>query len=214
MLEKLRIMGPLGDLETEISNNSNIPDNNIIEKVAIICHPHPLQQGSMDNKVVTTLAKTFNKLAIPAIRFNYRGVGQSAGAYGNMLGEVEDCQAVLDWAKTKFPNAKFIIAGFSFGAYIAAKTCADNLKDVVYLCTVAPSVERMPFDALPFIDCQWLIIMGDADEIVSPEAVFEWYERLKANKQLIKFAGAKHFFHGKLVELQDVIYKYFRATLL
>lgn len=213
MLEKLKIAGPLGDLETEITYTSPI-EPATIEKIAIICHPHPLQQGSMDNKVVTTIAKAFNKLTIPAIRFNYRGVGQSVGTYGDMVGEVEDCQAIIDWVKSQYPRAKIILAGFSFGAYIAAKACADNLRDVAYLCTVAPSVERMPFDALPYIDCQWLVIMGDEDEIVRPVAVFEWFERLRANKQLIKFPGAKHFFHGKLVDLQNTLYTHFKATLL
>jgi alpha/beta superfamily hydrolase len=214
MLEKLKIIGPLGNLEAELTANNHIDEPAIVEKIAIICHPHPLQQGNMNNKVVTTLAKTFNKLDIPCIRFNYRGVGESVGTYGDMVGEVEDCQAVVDWVKSKFPRAKIILAGFSFGCYIAARTCADNLKDVVYLCTVAPSVERMPFDELPFIDCQWLIIMGEDDEVVRPVAVFEWYERLKANKQIIKFPGAKHFFHGKLVDLQNAMYQHFKATLL
>jgi alpha/beta superfamily hydrolase len=211
MLEKVKVHGPLGELQTEITTNDLV--DYTVDKVAIVCHPHPLQQGTMDNKVVTTVAKSFNKLNIPAIRFNYRGVGESDGVYGDFVGEVEDCQAILNWAKLKFPNAKFIFAGFSFGAYIAAKACADNLKDAIYLCTVAPSVERMPFNELPFIDCPWLTIMGDADEIVRPEAVFQWYESLKANKHLIKFPGAKHFFHGNLVELQTTLYKHFRATL-
>ena len=84
--------------------------------VAIICHPHPLQEGTMHNKVVTTLAKTFAQLGVATVRFNYRGVGESEGSYGNMQGEIEDLLAVKAWLRKCLDETLFILAGFSFGS--------------------------------------------------------------------------------------------------
>jgi len=193
------IPGPVGDLEAVLHS----PESCDYSNFGIICHPHPLQDGTMNHKVVTTIAKAFTNMNIACIRFNFRGVGNSAGSYGNVVGEVEDCMAVVAWVQSQWPQAKLYMTGFSFGAYVAAEVATK--VPTTQLISVAPSVERMPYYELPKINCPWLVIMGEQDEVVSPKAVFDWYDQLDANKTLIKFPEAGHFFHGKLPELQRAI---------
>lgn len=196
--ETLFIPGPAGNLEAVIQTPANA-----ITHVGIICHPNPLQEGTMQNKVVTTVAKAFNNLGMAAIRFNYRGVGQSAGTYGDISGEVADCMAVVAYAQQRWPAAKLWLAGFSFGAYIAA--AAASKVPTEQLIAIAPAVDRMPYATLPPINCPWLVIQGSEDEVVSANSVYAWFEHLNTNKQLVKFPETGHFFHGKLIDLQNTI---------
>ena len=195
------IQGPEGPLEAVVQ----IPETPV-NRVAVVCHPNPLQEGTMENKVVTTLVRTFNALGLAAVRFNYRGVGKSAGEYGAVAGEVADCMAVITWAQSQWPTAKLWLAGFSFGAYIAAE--AATKVPTEQLISIAPSVDRMPYEDLPKVTCPWLVIMGEEDEVVVPESVYQWFAKLDANKTLIKFPATGHFFHGKLVDLQHAIENY------
>lgn len=199
--QDLFIPGPAGQLEAVIQT----PDafNEKMPLIGIICHPNPLQEGTMHNKVVTTVAKTFNAMGMISIRFNYRGVGQSAGEYGNVTGEVEDGIAVVEWAKRQWPHAKFWLAGFSFGAYIAAAIATVIQPE--YLISIAPAVDRMPYSTLGKINCSWLVIQGEADEVVIPGSVYAWFDQLQANKKLVKMQETGHFFHGKLIDLQKLI---------
>lgn len=193
------IDGPVGALEAVV----HLPADADFSRFGIICHPHPLQEGTMHNKVITTVAKTFVAIGIPCVRFNYRGVGNSAGNYGNVSGEVADCMAVVEWVKQQWPHAELYLAGFSFGAYIAAEVASKVVTK--HLVSIAPAVERMPYYELPYLSCPWLVIQGEADEVVTPQAVYTWFEQLQANKTLIKFPDTGHFFHGKLLDLQQVI---------
>lgn len=195
------IPGPVGSLEAVVQT----PETPV-NRVAVVCHPNPLQEGTMENKVITTLVRTFNALGMAAIRFNYRGVGKSTGEYGDVAGEVADCMAVINWAQSQWPTAKLWLAGFSFGAYIAAE--AATKVPTEQLISIAPSVDRMPYADLPKVACPWLVIMGEEDEVVVPESVYQWFAKLDANKTLIKFPTTGHFFHGKLVDLQQAIEKY------
>jgi alpha/beta superfamily hydrolase len=196
--QELFIPGPLGNLEAVIQ----LP-NNPIERVGVICHPNPLQEGTMQNKVVTTVARTFNAMGVAAVRFNYRGVGQSSGTYGNITGEVDDGLAIVRWVKAQWPQANLWLAGFSFGAYIAAALAAQEPTE--HLISIAPAVDRMPYKQLPHIACPWLVIQGEEDDVVIPASVYAWFDQLDANKTLIKMPETGHFFHGKLIELQQVI---------
>ncbi len=135
--------------------------------------------------------------------FNYRGVGRSAGAYGNIVGETADCMAVVQWAQQQWPQAGLCLAGFSFGAYIAAAVAAKVATE--QLIAIAPAVDRMPYAALGAITCPWLIIQGEDDDVVIPASVYKWFAGLQANKKLIKFPDTGHFFHGKLLDLSNVI---------
>ncbi len=197
--EAVLIPGTAGHIEAVIEQPKNYQKN----ELAIVCHPNPLQGGTMDNKVVTTIVKAFNNLGITAIRFNYRGVGNSEGTYGSIVGEAEDMMSVIRWVKKWRPNVQFRFAGFSFGAYIAAY--AATQEPAVSLVTIAPSVRRMPYALLNKISCPWLVVMGEEDEVVAPQELYDWYEELEADKQLVRFPDTGHFFHGKLIELRNII---------
>lgn len=206
--QELFIPGPAGDIEAVL----HLPDQSNSEYFGIVCHPHPLQEGTMNNKVVTTVVKAYNSLNIPCVRFNFRGVGKSAGSYGNVFGEVEDSVAVAQWIQQQYPQVQFCISGFSFGSYVAAALATQ--VPTKNLITIAPPVERMPYTELAPITCPWLVIQGETDDVVTPAAVYAWYDQLVANKTLKKFPDTGHFFHGKLVELQDTIEQFILKNLV
>ncbi len=198
------IEGPVGRLEA-IMSFSEASAPNEFHCIAIICHPHPLYEGSMHNKVVTTLSKTFNRLGLATLRFNFRGVGKSEGSYGDVEGEVEDLRAALGWLRQQAPQAKYWLAGFSFGAYIAAKMAQEWPTE--HLISIAPSVEKMDFAALTHISCPWLVVQGDEDEVVSAQAVWELAARPPSPLTLIRMPGVGHYFHGHLLDLQEALLK-------
>ncbi len=171
--------------------------------VAIICHPHPLQEGSMHNKVVTMLARSLRELGLPALRFNFRGVGNSEGSYDGAVGESEDVVSIGRWLAQVLPDHQLWLAGFSFGSYVAARA-AQSLP-VRQLISVGPAVENFDFDALERPDCPWLVIQGEEDEVVSPEAVFSWAESVKPPLQLIRMPETGHFFHRRLMDLRGAV---------
>lgn len=172
--------------------------------VAIICHPHPLYSGTMNNKVVTTIAKAMEELGLATVRFNFRGVGKSEGSYGEMRGEIEDLKAVKQWVNRMSPDLPVWLAGFSFGSYIAAMV-ANMSTDVVSLITVAPAVTHANFNQLVSIKCPWLILQGGKDEVVSYDAVREFVGRSPVPVTFITIPDATHFFHGQLLELRTAI---------
>lgn len=179
------------------------PENHDQHITVIICHPHPLFEGTMHNKVVTMLAKTFHTLGVRTVRFNFRGVGKSSGKYAEGIGETEDVIAIAHWIKTVCPNDKLWLAGFSFGAFVALRA-AEKLHPA-QLITVAPPVVNFNFDfALNTpITSPWILVQGENDEIVAPEAVFNWAEKLNPKPTIIRMKNTSHFFHGKLTELRD-----------
>lgn len=193
------INGPAGQLEVAI----DAPIGKERSALGIVCHPHPLYGGTMHNKVVTTLAKTFQGLGVTTIRFNFRGVGRSTGRYDNGDGELEDLLAVVDWIQQLHPKNELWLAGFSFGAYIAAK--AATQLPVSKLVTVAPAVQHFPMQTLPPITCPWVLVQGELDDVVPPKEVIAWAEARDPKPIIIRFPQAGHFFHGQLVELRTSI---------
>ncbi len=194
------IPGPLGALESLVYPVEHSPH------VAVICHPHPLFQGTMHNKVIYTLSRAFYQNGITAVRFNYRGVGKSEGSFGHSIGEVEDLFAVVDWVKEHFQVTEFYFAGFSFGAYIAASGAARI--PCKQLLTVAPAVTNQPYSSLPNISCPWWVLQGEKDEVIDPEAVYDWASRTMQthpNLHLVKIPEASHFFHGQLSTLRSIV---------
>jgi alpha/beta superfamily hydrolase len=190
--------GPDGQLEV-LAAPADQPEKNI---TVVICHPHPLYGGTMYNKVVTTLARTFKEMHMRTVRFNFRGIGKSDGSYGQGIGEVEDLLAVLQWVKQVRPHDDIWLAGFSFGSYIAA--CgAHQWPDVKQLICVAPAVEHFSFKELYPFPCPWLVVQGEADEIVPPHLVFDWLASLPKPPTLIRMPETSHFFHSKLGELRQ-----------
>ncbi|EKD71390.1 MAG: hypothetical protein ACD_46C00194G0004 [uncultured bacterium] len=189
------IHGPVGQLEIAVEA-ADEPSG----VWGIICHPHSLYGGTMNNKVVTTLAKTFQGLGATTVRFNFRGVGKSDGHFANGNGELDDLLAVIDWVHRENSKQEIWLAGFSFGAYIAAK--AATMVPVKKLVTVAPAVQHFPMQYLPPILCQWVLVQGDQDDVVPPEAVYAWAESRIPPPKIIRFPEAGHFFHGQLAELR------------
>jgi alpha/beta superfamily hydrolase len=202
----LNIAGPAGQLELMIDEPIIEATAASIAGVAIVCHPHPLYGGNMTNKVVHTLARTFNDRGMTAIRFNFRGVGKSVGVHDDGRGETDDVLAVMAWARTQWPNAELWLAGFSFGAAMALRAClaAPDTQAVARLVTIAPAIRWLE-QVTESPAAPWLIVQGDQDELVNVDAVRSWVAGLKRPPALEVLAGGEHFFHGRLNDLRDVI---------
>ncbi len=202
--EKITIDGPVGQLEGLVNGIDGS------DTVAIICHPHPLYQGTMTNKVVTTLAKACDEVGVSSIRFNYRGVGNSEGSYGEMEGEILDCLAVVAEAQRRFPDCKLALAGFSFGSYIASRVAEQITSQ--WLVTVAPAVNHARFNTLSDITCPWLVVMGSGDEVVPFDEVQAWAASPPVPLSFEVIEGASHFFHGDLVVLRQLVTEFLNKT--
>ena len=192
----LMIPGPAGCLEAV----AQAPEPTITA-LAIICHPHSLQGGTMNNKVVTTTQKALRDLGMATIRFNFRGVGLSTGEYDQGIGETDDLLAVLAFARQTYPQAKLVLAGFSFGSFVAYRASGFVKTDL--LISLAPPVTHFDFNALSLPSMPWIIVQGDQDEVIDPAAVFAWIEQLPTQPTVLKFTEVGHFFHGRLVELRE-----------
>ena len=194
--QKLTLTGPSGAIEAVAAGGSTSP-----QRIAVICHPHSLHGGSMDNKVVTSVERCLRDLGAATLRFNFRGVGGSAGSFDHGQGEGEDLAAVVAQARAWAGDVPLWLAGFSFGSYVAARM-ADALAAEL-LISVAPPVGRFAFGGFKRPSCRWIVVQGDADEVVDPSEVFAWVEQLQPPVELIHFAKTGHFFHGKVVELRQ-----------
>ncbi len=200
------VQGPAGMIEAAIS----LPKaTEVLRGTAIICHPHPLHGGTMNNKVVTILVRALNDLGFAAVRFNFRGVGQSAGTYDEGRGELLDLYAVADWVTKHLPKPNPLwLAGFSFGGWIAAKGALH--LPVAQLITVAPMVSRLALEDLSALTCPWLLVQGEADEITPPDAVYAFVKTLVHPPQVLRIPEASHFFHGKLMEFREKLVAQFQ----
>lgn len=194
--QKFLIPGPVGALECVASSPVGAP-----ARIAAICHPHSLHGGSMDNKVVTMLERTLRDAGVATVRFNFRSVGASAGQFDDGKGEGDDLAAVIAMLRKWSPQAELWLAGFSFGSYVSTRM-ADALGATL-LISVAPPVGRFAFRALTRPACRWIVLQGDADEVVDPAVVFAHFAELAPPVELLRFDGAGHFFHGRLVELRE-----------
>lgn len=192
------IAGPSGAIE--VVRQAALETAQQRELVAVIAHPHPLYGGTMDNKVVTTLARMYRRLGAVAVRFNFRGVGGSAGDHDEGRGEVEDLLAVARWAQGRQPGAGLLLAGYSFGSAVAAG--ASELLPARHLALVAPPVDRYVYAPGGDFACPTAIVLGGADELVDAEAVTAWAAQRPAVGALIVLPEATHFFHGQLVALE------------
>ena len=197
--EVRRIQGPVGVLEVLAEK----PDRERVVAVAVICHPHPLHGGTMSNKVVHQLARSFGYLGAISVRFNFRGVGASEGRFDQGEGELDDLLAVADWASQRWPGHPLWLAGFSFGGYIAIKA-AQHLAPR-WLVTVAPAINYFPDQVHEIPEMPWLLIQGEDDDIVPVEQVLQWRRTLKYRSRLALLPGAGHFFHGRLNELRQTV---------
>ncbi|MEZ5521539.1 MAG: alpha/beta hydrolase [Dokdonella sp.] len=204
------LRGPAGGLEATSSPAEGKPDGTS-RGIAVICHPHPLHGGTMHNKVVTIIERALRELGLDTLRFNFRGIGQSEGAFDDGIGESEDLAAAVAWARRVRPGAALWLAGFSFGSYVVLRN-AKRL-DADALITVAPPVGRWDFDAIDLPDCPWLVVQGEEDEVVDPQLVFDWVESLAVAPQLVRMPETSHFFHRRLMDLRGAIKNAMRGYL-
>ena len=203
--ERLQLQGPAGALQAVVEDPG---EGASPAAFMVICHPHPVHGGTMDNKVVTTLARAAHDLSCPSVRFNFRGVGTSAGTYDEGRGEVDDALAVIEWARGRWPDARLWLAGFSFGGVVALRAASRvGAGSIARLVTVAPALGRgfgSP-ENVPVPACPWLVVQGDADDVVDPQLVIDWASRLAPAPQVAVLPGVGHFFHGQLGELQQQV---------
>jgi len=197
--ERYVIAGPAGTLEVALQAPP------AARGIALVCHPNPVQGGTMDNKVVTTLAKTFVSLGYAAMRFNYRGVGKSQGAFDEGNGETDDALAAIREARSRAGDAlPLAVAGFSFGAYVATRVA--QVEDVERLVLVGAAVGRFPVGD---VRDDTIVVHGEEDDVVPLAEVLDW-ARPQA-LPVVVFPGAGHFFHGRLPQLSNVVAGMWRA---
>jgi alpha/beta superfamily hydrolase len=153
--------------------------------------------------VVTTVARALRDGGMPTLRFNFRGVGASEGVFDAGVGETADADAAASWCAARWPERQPVIAGFSFGAYIALRLAQQ--RRAAHLITIAPPVVGFDFSGLAAPACPWLVVQGDADEVVDPQSVITWVNRLDPRPRLLVMPGVGHFFHGRLHELRDAV---------
>ncbi|HTR59693.1 MAG TPA: CocE/NonD family hydrolase [Casimicrobiaceae bacterium] len=190
------IAGPAGALEVAVNEPEATPHG-----IALVAHPHPLQGGTLDNKVAQTLAKTFAALGYVSVRFNFRGVGKSEGAFDEGVGETADALAALDFGRSEFSALAQhppVLAGFSFGSYVQSRVAGVVAFERMVL--VAPAVMRFPVETVP---ADTIVVHGDEDDVVALADVLAWARPQQL--PVIVFPGCGHFFHGRLTQLQRVI---------
>ena len=188
------VNGPAGAIEVVLNVPGPSPRG-----LALVCHPHPLQGGTLDNKVVQTLAKTLFALRYAAVRFNFRGVGRSAGSFDEGVGETEDALAVLAFARRRFGESLPVaLAGFSFGSFVQTRV-AERVQ-AERLVLIGPAVNRF---AVGNVAADSIVIHGEEDDVVPLADVFAWARPQQL--PIVVFPGCGHFFHGRLPQLARTV---------
>lgn len=191
--ERLSLTGPAGAIEAELTGGESGP-------VAVLCHPHPLYGGSMHDAVLDTVARVLSRNGITALRFNFRGVGASAGRHDGGSGEVDDLRAVLGWLAATHPDRPRLLGGYSFGAAVTCALLADpETAGIERALLVAPPVGRLPVtepDGRVPVD----VFAGDADPFVDIGVLSGW-----RHARIHPIAGADHFFNGAWSDLEQAI---------
>lgn len=197
----LTLAGPAGALEVAVDPpDAEVPARPL---VAVVCHPLPTEGGTMHNKVVTIAARALRELGATTVRFNFRGTGASEGEFDQGTGEQDDLRAVVAWVRAQRPDAQLWLAGFSFGAYVSLAMAAELQPGM--LISIAPPAGRWDFDSIELPNCPWLVVQGEADEVVDPQAVYDWLENSGAEAELVRMPDTSHFFHRKLMDLRGAI---------
>jgi alpha/beta superfamily hydrolase len=205
---ELRLTGPAGAIEAL----ADVPEpEHERTGTAIVCHPHPLHGGSLHNKVVVMVERIVRELGLRTLRFNFRGVGASAGEYDEGRGETLDLLAVAEWVQRVRPNDALWLAGFSFGSYVAL--LAARHLPVKQMISIAPPVGRWDFSAAIAPPCPWLVVQGEDDDVVEPQKVFDWIEAMPDKPTLVRMPETGHFFHRRLMDLRGAIKNGVRANL-
>jgi uncharacterized protein len=199
-LERVMIDGPVGPIETDLNDPGHDRRG-----IALIAHPNPLQGGTKDNKVVTTLAKTFYNLRYLAARPNFRGVGASAGVHDEGRGESDDLVAVADHLRQRYGPGELVLAGFSFGSFVQTRVAKRVAAKSMVL--VGPAVNRFDTEA---VSDDTLVVHGEHDDVVPLQAVLDWAR--PQHLPIVVVPGGEHFFHGRLNLLAQIVMRRFRVS--
>ena len=202
--------GPAGRIEGMYAESTNPK-----APIALVLHPHPLYGGTMNNKVVYNVYKTLFENDFTVLRINFRGVGKSMGEYDEGVGEMTDAATALDWLQVQYPMSKVnLIAGFSFGAWIAMQLIMRR-PEITNFLAISPPVDKYDFSFLSPCPIPGLIVQGDMDSVVSEESVHELAQRLSKQKNIDvdyrMIPGADHFFRDKIDILNSEIDDYLRS---
>jgi alpha/beta superfamily hydrolase len=201
--EKFTLTGGAGNMECVLDAPEQAPRG-----VALIAHPHPLYGGTMDNKVVQTLARAFVGLDYVAVRFNFRGVGASEGVHDNGIGETDDMEVVLNDLRSKFPGLPVALAGFSFGTFVSARLqqrLAEAGQPAERLVLIGSAAGKW---AMPDVPADSILIHGEVDDTITLAAVLDWAR--PQDIPVIVIPGADHFFHRKLGHIKNLVTQLWR----
>lgn len=201
--QRASIAGPAGVLQCAIDEPAEA-----VRGVMVVCHPHPLHGGTMDNKVVQTVARAGLQQALRTVRFNFRGIGESAGAWDNGQGEVDDALAVI--AACRDASLPLWLAGFSFGGYVASQAAARLATQgapAQGLVLVGPATRNFEVATVPE---GTLVIHGEADDVVPLQATLDWAR--PQSLPVVVVPGVGHFFHGQLPLLKSLVVRHLAAA--
>ena len=193
------IPGAIGPLECLIDRPVAAP-----RAVVVFAHPLPIEGGTMHTKVVFQGAKALTRIGCVVLRFNFRGVGRSAGEWDQGRGEKDDYRAALDYMAGRYPGLEIWSAGFSFGSYIAL-TCGAEDDRVCALIGIAPPVDRYDYGGVKQSGKPKFIIHGEMDELIPLKAVRAFYAQLAEPKELVEIDRANHLFDGQAAEVGDTL---------
>lgn len=194
-MHKLAFDGPAGRLEGVLQLPEGEP-----HAIAVVAHPLPTMGGTMENKVVTTLAKTFTELGFAALRFNFRGVGNSEGEFDSGNGEVEDLLAAVQHVRDALGHLPLVLSGFSFGGYVSARAAQHLHPQPHKLVLIAPAVGRF---AMPHVPHNTLVVHGEHDEVIPLSDALDWAR--PQHLPIVVLPEAGHFFHGRLNQLKQIV---------
>jgi alpha/beta superfamily hydrolase len=193
------IPGAVGPCEVLIDRPAGDP-----RAAVVLAHPLPTEGGTMHTKVVFQSAKALARTGCIVLRFNFRGVGRSAGSWDEGRGEMDDFRAAVDWMAGRHPGLELWAAGFSFGSYVATTAGSDDDR-ICALIAIAPPVNRYDFAAVKRSTKPKFIVHGEADELIPLKEVREFYAQLHEPKELVEIDRANHLFDGQASEVGDAL---------
>jgi alpha/beta superfamily hydrolase len=192
------------NLEAQLRQSQGLPRG-----AAVVCHPHPLYGGTMDNRVVYRAAKAIAEAGWAALRFNFRGVGGSGGQYDQGMGEKQDVAAALDWIENQYPGFPLGLIGYSFGAWVGLPVACSSPR-VRIMAGIGLPLNLFSLDCLTACPKPALYIVGTRDEFCSMENLHKLAARLPSTAIVHRIPGADHFFTNHIDIVQNLIFNFFK----
>ena len=200
MAEVIReIPGAVGPLEVLIDKPTGTP-----RAAVVFAHPLPTQGGTLHTKCVFQASKALSRIGCVVLRFNFRGVGRSAGTWDEGRGEMDDFRAAVNYMAAEHPGLEMWAGGFSFGSYVAGTVGAEDER-ICALVLIGPPVNKYDFSAVKTSSKPKFIIHGEADELIPIKAVREFYAQLPESKEFVEIDRANHLFDGQATEVGDAL---------